>query len=151
MKLQYKLLTKTANEPLRMHTDDAGFDLTADTVTEVVTGGKRQYIVGTGVAVNIPPGYVGYVHPRSSIWKHNGRLANSTAVIDAGYTGEIKLIFDIDPDQIYPVERYHVGDRCAQLVIIQLPDIELEEVEGDFAPTVRGSNGFGSTGQRSQV
>lgn len=148
MKVQYKLL-EGENEPMKMHPDDAGFDLTVATVTEAVTGGKRQYIVGTGVAVNIPPGYVGYVHPRSSIWKHNGRLANGTAVIDAGYTGEIKLIFDVDDDQYYPADRYRVGERCAQLVILKLPDIELEEVEGDFAPTARGSDGFGSTGEGS--
>lgn len=98
---------------------------------------------GTGVAVEIPFGYVGLVFPRSSISKSALSLANSVGVIDSDYRGEIKLRFrEFDGD----LEFYDVGDRIGQLVIIPHYRYAFKEVE-ELGDTARGSGGFGSTGK----
>lgn len=141
MKVKFKKLTEEAVIPEKAHSTDAGFDMVADSVT--IDEHYDQLVVGTGIAVAIPEGYVGLLFPRSSIYKTGLRLNNSVGVIDAGYRGEIKARFDLHKNGLNL--GYKIGDRCIQLVIIKLEDIELEEVE-ELDDTDRGEGGYGSSG-----
>ena len=141
MKVRFKKLFDDAVAPSKAHGNDAGYDLTAYTVSE---DRKRNIVTyGTGIAVEIPDGYVGLIFPRSSVYKHQLELANCVGVIDSGYRGEIKFMFRIVQPHI---SRYSLGDRIGQLVIMQLPSIELEEAD-DLSDSDRGIGGFGSTGR----
>lgn len=143
MKIEFKKLSGKAVLPTKAHATDAGFDLIC---TSIFEGGfdSETITYGTGVAVNIPQGYVGLLCSRSSIYKKDLIQNNSVGIIDAGYTGE--LVFKFRKMQPYS-RRYELGDKIGQLVIVPLPDIELEEVKDFSAPTERGDNGFGSTGK----
>ena len=138
MKLVYELKHPNAVVPKKANVNDAGFDLTAVTARFDVSSGFFEY--DTGVAVEIPPGYVGLVYPRSSISKYDLQLANSVGVIDSGYCDSIKLRFKVTAEG--PRKIYIVGERIGQLVVIPLPEIELVQgvVGGD-----RG--GFGTSGE----
>ena len=120
---------------------DAGLDLTA--ISEVIdqTGDYGYIEYGTGLAIEIPEGYVGLLFPRSSISKTGMILANSVGVVDSGYRGEIKFRFKY----ISGTAKYNVGERVGQLVILPYPQIELVEVD-DLESTERGEGSFGSTG-----
>jgi dUTP pyrophosphatase len=160
MKVKFKKLSENAVMPKKAHPTDAGFDLVA-TSREVDEYGNIVY--GTGLAVEIPDGYVGLAFPRSSVSKYNLVMANSTGVIDAHFRGEMKFKFKmaieagyIDADNedtrffartSYPKHRvYAVGDRIAQLIIMPIPEIEFEETE-ELSSTDRGEGGYGSTGR----
>tara|TARA_Y100000385_G_C12625828_1_gene439023 strand:- start:89 stop:508 length:420 start_codon:yes stop_codon:yes gene_type:complete len=117
---------------------DAGMDLTCVSLVKAA----KYYEYGTGLAMEIPEGYVGLVFPRSSISKTDHFLRNSVGVIDAGYRGEIKLRMSIPA----PGEaEYKVGDKIGQIIIIKLPWVQIEEAE-ELSETDRGNGGFGSTG-----
>ena len=118
---------------------DAGMDLVA--VSETWNENNTMVTYDTGIAVEIPEGYVGLVFPRSSVSKTELILANSVGVIDSGYRGPIMLKFR------YPEEGmvYDVGDKIGQLIIMPYPKIEFQEVE-ELSSTERGEGGFGSTG-----
>jgi len=118
---------------------DAGMDLYA--VSQKFDD-HGNYVFGTGLAMEIPEGYVGLIFPRSSISKTAHSLRNAVGVIDSGYRGEIMMKFDINTHNS-PV--YDVGDRIAQIIIMPYPQIEFEEVF-ELADSERGSGGFGSTG-----
>lgn len=119
---------------------DAGLDLTATWKEE-----NTLYVeYGTGLAIEIPEGYVGLLYPRSSISKYHLVLANSVGVIDSNYRGEIKIRFKKTIDNSYE-KTYNAGDRVAQLIIMPYPSIELVEVT-ELSDTVRGAGGFGSSG-----
>ncbi len=137
--VKFKKLTENAVIPTKGTIDSAGFDLTA--TSRMFIGGKWVY--GTGIAMEIPKGYVGLAFPRSSVSNKNMGLVNSVGVIDSDYRGEIKAKFR--PDADYPV-LYEVGDRIAQIVIIPYPEIEFEEVD-ELSDTDRGTGGYGSTGK----
>lgn len=138
MKIQYKLLYEGAVAPTKAHTTDAGYDLTAWSAS---TSNVSDYIeYNTGVAVNIPEGYVGLLFPRSSVTNKTMLLKNSVGVLDPGYQGAILFRYWEYGDEIYKV-----GDRVGQLVILKLPEVELEETDS-FTKSERGENGFGSTG-----
>ena len=139
MKVKVKKINEAAVIPQYAKEGDAGLDLTA---TSRRMGSKGFIEYGTGLAVEIPAGYVGLVFPRSSISKIKMTLTNSVGVIDSGYRGEIKLRFK--PANVGN-GIYDVGDRVGQLVIIPYPQIELEEVD-DLDETDRGDGGFGSSG-----
>jgi len=94
------------------------------------------------LAMEMPEGYVGLIFPRSSISKTDHYLRNSVGVIDSGYRGEIKV--RMSTPLLGGVE-YKVGDRVAQLVIMKLPWVNLQEVD-ELSDTDRGEGGFGSTG-----
>ena len=131
------------HHPYQATDGSAGWDLTA-TSRELVKGNKAIY--GTGLAVEIPKGYVGLLFPRSSIHNKTLRLSNSVGVIDSDYRGEIKAVFDqID---LFPRNAllYQLGDRICQLVILPVPTIEWEESE-ELTNTERGEGGYGSTGR----
>ena len=139
MKVKIKKLDPNAVIPKYANVTDAGLDLTAVRVTE----SRNVVTYHTGLAVEIPDGYVGLLFPRSSVYKTDMRMCNSVGVIDSGYRGEIMIKFykGVSPDLIYKV-----GDRVCQLIILPYPKIELEEVT-ELSESDRGEGGFGSTGK----
>ena len=139
MKVKVKRLDAGARIPKYSKRGDAGMDLYAVTQTFDDHG---NYVFGTGLAMEIPKGYVGLIFPRSSISKTAHSLRNAVGVIDSGYRGEIMMKYDINTLNS-PV--YEVGDRIAQIIILPYPEIEFEETQ-ELSKTQRGSGGFGSTG-----
>lgn len=144
MEIHFTKLHELAKMPVKAHPDDAGFDLFAASWGVQSKGEYNQFEYGTGIAMEIPPGYVGLIYPRSSISNTDLTLANSVGVIDAGYTGEIKLRFN-SPTALLS-NYYKVGDKIGQLVIIPLPEISFREVP-KLGPSFRSTNGFGSSGR----
>ena len=122
-----------AYKPVKAHEADAGFDLFAR--EDVTLSPDKTFRVDTGVHVLIPEGYVGLVLPRSSY--SCAGVATSTGVIDAGYTGSISVVL---------VSKYDLkifkGNRIAQLVIVPLPDVHLEEGDVTGFKSERGLGGF---------
>ena len=135
-------LSEGAKVPTRAHPGDAGLDLYSTEELDLYPG--ERALVGTGIAVHIPRGYVGLVHPRSGLAvKHGITVLNTPGTVDAGYHGEIKVILYNSSDRPYDIS---VGDRIAQLVIQEVVLADFEEVDG-FDETDRGENGFGSSGK----
>lgn len=130
--------------PAYAHDDDAGIDLIARCEVTLEPGGGRA-LVPTGVAVAIPPGYAGFVQPRSGLaLKHGVTCLNTPGLVDSGYRGELRvLLVNTDPDRAFTVER---GQRIAQLVVQAVERVRLVEID-ELEPSDRGSSGFGSTGQ----
>lgn len=124
---------------------DAGADLSA--AEDVDLAPFERALVGTGVAVAIPEGYAGFVHPRSGLAHRLGlSLVNAPGTIDAGYRGEVKVnLVNLDPTTPIRLRR---GDRIAQLVV--QPVVQVRFVPVDELPaSERGSGGHGSTGGHS--
>ena len=141
MKIKFTL-DDGATAPTRAHDTDAGLDLYSSRGCPINPGERR--LVGTGVHVAIPPGYVGMICPRSGLaHKHGLTELNAPGIIDAGYTGEIKVNLYNAGDEVYWAE---TGARIAQLVIAPIPDAHLVQVD-TLDATERGENGHGSTGQ----
>ena len=140
MRIKIKKLTDDAVIPKYAHYGDAAVDLVAVRQWE---DDASNMCYGTGLAVEIPNGYVGLLFPRSSISKTNLRLCNSVGVIDSGYRGEIMLKFD---RRGFVDSTYNIGDRIGQLMILPLPSIQFFEVD-DLSSTARDGNGFGSSGR----
>lgn len=144
MEIKVKKLVPEAVVPTRAHASDAGFDLVA--VSRVIDG-DGAVVYGTGLAFEIPEGYVGLVFPRSSVAKKDLVLSNCVGVIDAGYRGEVMAKFKL-MDPIYKHEVYHwytVGERVCQIVFMKLPEVELVESD-ELSESERGAGGYGSTG-----
>lgn len=139
LKIKFKKMNPNAVIPKRGTIGAAGFDLTAIGLEVTETTLKFD----TGIAVEIPPGYVGLVFPRSSICKTGLSLANSVGVIDSDYRGSISFVFYKGPTWIEP---YSYGDRIGQLVIVPIPEVEFVEAE-ELSETERGEGGYGSTGK----
>jgi dUTP pyrophosphatase len=133
--------------PARAHDGDAGVDLYS-AVDVLLPPGERA-LVATGVAVAIPHGMVGLIHPRSGLASRVGlSIVNSPGTVDAGYRGEIKVsLINLDPSQPIAIKR---GDRIAQLLVQRVELPELVEVasfdEAGLAQTTRGAGGHGSSG-----
>jgi dUTP pyrophosphatase len=143
MLLKIKKLSGKATIPCYAKEGDAGLDLIATSKSNA--GKDANYIeFGTDLAIEIEEGHVGLIFPRSSISKTGHRLVNSVGVIDSGYRGEVKI--RMSPTSFSP---YQVGDKIAQLVIMELPKIVIEEVE-ELDDSDRGSGGFGSTDELPQ-
>lgn len=140
MKVKIKKLVENAIIPNYAKNGDAGMDLTATSKTYDELG---NVVYGTGLAMEIPKGYVGLVFPRSSICKTDLILTNSVGVIDSGYRGEIMAKFAYVSMQN---KKYDVGDRIAQIIILPYPTIEFEEVD-KLSETERGEGGYGSSGK----
>ncbi len=139
-----RLLTETARLPARAHDDDAAFDLCADEGL-VLEPGERA-LVGTGVAIELPPGSAGLVLARSGLASRHGiSLVNGPGLIDPGYRGEIKVIL-LNTDRRTPFE-IAPGERIAQLLIVQSAAARIVEAPGELGSTIRGADGFGSTGR----
>jgi dUTP pyrophosphatase len=138
MKLKIKKLREEASIPFYAKEGDAGMDLTALTVVR----NSKYFEYGTGLALEIPKGYVGLVFPRSSISNTDHFLRNSVGVIDSGYRGEVKIRMSIPA---LGAKEYLLGDKVAQLVILKLPWVEIEECQ-ELSDSERSDGGFGSTG-----
>ena len=139
MKVKIKKLDERATIPSYAKYGDAGMDLHAIRFQRDADG---NYVYYTGLAFEIPEGYVGLLFPRSSISKTSHFLRNSVGVIDSGYRGEIMFKFGYGSN----IKTYRVGERVGQLIIMPHPQVEFEEVD-DLSDTERGEDGFGSTGQ----
>lgn len=128
--------------PAYAHDGDAGLDLTA--VEEVVLAPGERAAVPTGIAMAVPDGWVGLVHPRSGLARRHGvTVTNAPGTIDAGYRGEVQvLLVNLGADAV----TLHAGERVAQLVLQRVGRADVVEV-GDLEDTARGSGGFGSTGR----
>lgn len=138
--------------PSRAHAGDAGVDLySAD---DVQLGPGQRTLVSTGIAVAIPHGMVGLVHPRSGLAARVGlSIVNSPGTIDAGYRGEVKVaLINLDPTEPILIRR---GDRIAQLLVQRVELPELVEVtsfeEAGLADTTRGDDGHGSSGGHASL
>lgn len=145
--LPVKLLDPGLPIPTYAHDDDAGADLHTAEDFELAAGQRR--LVPTGIAVAIPTGWVGLVHPRSGLAvKHGVSMVNTPGTIDAGYRGELKvLLINTDSSQTVQFTR---GDRIAQLVLQEVAQADFEPVD-ELPETVRGVGGFGSSGVKSTV
>ncbi len=137
-----RLTAPGATPPSYALPGDAGADLTVTEDVELAP--FQRVLVGTGVAVAIPEGYAGFVHPRSGLAARHGlSLVNAPGTIDAGYRGEIKVnLVNLDPERPVTLRR---GERVAQLVV--QPVVRARFVAVDVLPaSVRGEGGHGSTG-----
>lgn len=151
MKVKIKKLVKDAVIPTYSKSGDAGMDLVAVSHT---TDNMGNDVYGTGLAFEIPKGYVGLVFPRSSNAKMDLTLTNSVGVVDSGYRGEVMLKFRkqeiINPkryvDDVAIFKTYNIYDRVGQIIILPYPEIEFEEYE-ELSLTERGIGGYGSTGR----
>lgn len=124
------------------HPGDAGADLVSAEDFTLAAGERR--LVPTGVAVAIPQGWVGLVHPRSGLAvKHGITLVNTPGTIDAGYRGELKVCL-LNTDRSTPVS-FRRGDRIAQLVLQRVDQADFVPVD-QLQDSDRGAGGFGSTG-----
>ncbi|HVC07738.1 MAG TPA: dUTP diphosphatase [Solirubrobacterales bacterium] len=143
MELRVSKLEDGAVLPTRAHEGDAGLDLYACEAAQIGPGERRS--VGTGVAVEIPPGHAGLVLPRSGLARDHGiSLPNSPGLIDAGYRGELRvLLLNTDRTETFRLEP---GERIAQLVIAPIALVQPVEVEA-LANSARGVGGFGSSGR----
>ncbi len=128
--------------PSYAHPGDAGADLV--TTSDVRLAPGERAVVGTGVAIALPEGYAGFVHPRSGLAARVGlSIVNAPGTIDSGYRGEIRVcLVNLDPVEPIVLRR---GDRIAQLVVQKVEHAEFIEVER-LDETVRGAGGYGSTG-----
>lgn len=140
MQIKIKKLHKDAVIPSYSKPGDAGLDITA---VAKISNTSFECTYSTGIAVEIPRGYVGLVFPRSSIKNKELSLSNSVGVIDSGYRGDIQFTFN-KLNGLDSID-YKVGDRIAQLIIIPYPQIEFLEVD-ELSTTERGDGGFGSSG-----
>lgn len=171
MKVKIKKLHESAVIPSYSKKGDAGMDLTAVDYYYDVEG---NIVYRTGLAIEIPEGYVGLIFPRSSICNYDINLTNAVGVIDSGYRGEVTMKFKptlcfqpneatnyladdkfdasdgvyIPYDERVPIEPhvYECGERVGQIIIMPYPQIEFEEVES-LTETERGDGGYGSTGK----
>ena len=154
LKVKIKKLHPDAVIPRYAKPGDAGLDLTAVSRTFDEDG---NVVYGTGLAFEIPEGYVGLVFPRSSLSKKDIALSNAVGVIDSGYRGEVTAKFKPtnyfncyeDCGRIVECPHYGsiygIGERIAQMIILPYPQIEFEEAE-ELSQTERADGGYGSTG-----
>jgi dUTP pyrophosphatase len=128
--------------PSYAHPGDAGADLVTTSDVRIAPG--ELVVVGTGIAIALPAGYAGFVHPRSGLAARTGlSIVNAPGTIDSGYRGEIRVcLVNLDPEKPIVLRR---GDRIAQLVVQRVERADFVEVE-QLDETVRGAGGYGSTG-----
>jgi len=136
------LIVTNGVTPSYAHPGDAGVDLRSSEAIVIPAGERRT--VGTGVAIALPDGYVGLVHPRSGLAaKHGITVLNSPGTVDAAYRGEIKVtLLNTDLKSDFAIA---VGDRIAQLLVQAVEKISFIQVE-KLPESHRGEAGFGSTG-----
>jgi dUTP pyrophosphatase len=135
-------LREDAVLPRQAYEGDAGLDLAA--CEQIELGPGERATVPTGIAVEIPPGYAGFVQPRSGLAANHGiTIVNSPGLVDSGYRGEVLVVLlNTDRDENFLVER---GMRIAQLVVLAVPEVDVSEVEM-LAESERGARGHGSSG-----
>jgi len=140
--IEFKLLHELARAPKYAHDGDAGADLVC--IQDVTLAPGERLLVPTGVAIALPAGYVGLVHPRSGLAnKHGIGIINTPGTIDSGYRGELKIcLINLDPTE---TANLPAGSRIAQLVIQEVTTAQFVQVQ-ELDETQRNENGFGSTG-----
>lgn len=151
MIVRVKKLCENAVIPVKAHPTDAGLDLVA---TSMAFDDNGNVVYGTGLAFEIPDGYVGLIFPRSSNAKKDLILTNCVGVIDSGYRGEVMfkfkpsmVFYDGQPTRVYSAfQHYDVGDRIGQMIIMPYPEVEFAESD-ELSETERGAGGYGSTGK----
>ena len=143
--IEFKLLHELAQAPKYAHDGDAGADLVC--IEDVTLAPGERSLVSTGVAIALPAGYVGLVHPRSGLaTKHGIGIINTPGTIDSGYRGELKIcLINLDPRESVSLP---AGSRIAQLVIQEVTSAQFIQVQ-DLGETERNDKGFGSTGVSS--
>ncbi len=141
--LAFRRLDPDAVLPGRAGPGDAGFDLRS--IEDVEVGPGERAMVRTGLAVAIPDRHAGLVLPRSGLAsKHGLTLANAPGLIDSGYRGEVICsVVNLDIQESVKIAR---GDRIAQLVVVEVPELRPGWVD-ELPPSSRGESGFGSTGR----
>lgn len=139
MKVKIKRLHKDSVIPSYSKEGDAGMDLTATRMWFE----EDNICYGTGLAFEIPKGYVGLLFPRSSNAKKDLLLSNSVGVLDSGYRGEVSFKFRQTKNL---ANAYSIGDRIGQIIILPYPMIEFDEVD-ELSETERGEGGYGSSGR----
>lgn len=141
IELRIARLREDATIPERAYAGDAGLDLAA--VEPVVLGPGERVTVGTGLAVALPEGYAGFVQPRSGLAARHGiTVVNSPGLVDSGYRGELRVVLlNTDRSESFTIE---AGMRIAQLVVMEVPEVELIEVD-ELPAAERGVRGFGSS------
>ena len=145
LKIKFKRTSSLTPVPEKGSLGAAAVDLVAVDASVNYEKGYIEY--RTGLHVEIPKGYAGFLFPRSSISKTPHSLANSVGLLDSDYRGEILIRMRFNEYNIIKGEGeiYAIGDRVAQMVIMETPLVEYEE--GELNDTERGSGGFGSTGR----
>lgn len=144
LKLKVKKLNSKAQIPQFQTDGAAGFDVKVIDVDDSTVSPGQSKVFGTGLAFEVPEGYVMLVFSRSGMgFKHDLRLSNCVGVIDSDYRGELKVKLAYDGMESYTVAE---GERVVQCVILETPKVEILEVE-ELSDTDRGSLGFGSTGK----
>lgn len=140
--ISLQLLDDQMPVPSYAHPSDAGADLHAREAVELAPG--QRALIRTGIALALPHGYVGLIHPRSGLAaKHGITVVNAPGTVDAGYRGEIMVtLLNTDATHSFSVNR---GDRIAQLVIQKVEHARFTLVQS-LDQTSRGVGGFGSTG-----
>ena len=141
IELSIQRLRDDAVVPTRAYAGDAGLDLAS--CERVELGPGERATVATGLAVAIPDGYAGFVQPRSGLASRHGiTIVNTPGLVDSGYRGELKVILlNTDATEVFVVEP---GMRIAQLVVMQVPEIDPIEVD-ELPESERGARGFGSS------
>lgn len=128
--------------PTYAHPGDAGMDLYNALETDMVLPPHQVYPFPTGVRLEIPKGWVGLINPRSGLGSKGITVANAPGTIDSGYRGEIKVLLINNSGEEFVV---YPGNRIAQILFMQVETAKLTIVQ-EFSDSVRGSNGFGSSG-----
>jgi dUTP pyrophosphatase len=141
IELAVRRLRDDAVLPVQAYPGDAGLDLVACERVRLAPG--ERSVVATGIAVEIPEGYAGFVQPRSGLAAEHGiTIVNSPGLIDSGYRGELRVVLlNTDARGEFVVER---GMRIAQLVVVPVAGVRLVEVD-ELTASERGSRGFGSS------
>lgn len=147
MEVKIKKLVEEAVIPSYAKHGDAGMDLTA--ISYNYKHDIDCHIYGTGLAVEIPEGYVGLLFPRSSNRKTDSYMCNHVGVIDSGYRGEVMISFKNRDKDISAIQQltkpYEIGNRVAQLIIMPVPYVKFKEVN-ELSESERGEGGHGSSG-----
>jgi dUTP pyrophosphatase len=142
LQIPVMLLVPGARLPQRAYEHDAAFDLFS--VEDAIVAPQHRQVVGTGVALGLPPGVAALTLPRSGLAAEYGvALVNAPGLIDPGYRGEVRIIL-LNTDRHHPFH-VHIGDRIAQLLVVKLTDVAFYETV-QLDETSRGERGFGSSG-----
>lgn len=142
--IKYEKLTESAMEPTRGSAGAAGYDLYADTNTDIQVMPGETVPFYTGLAIEIPYGYAGLIFPRSGIATKRGlRLPNCVGVVDSDYRGNVGVPLYNDSSEVQVVSAH---ERIAQIVFVPVAEVNFHLSPGGLSVTQRGKAGFGSTG-----
>jgi dUTP pyrophosphatase len=143
LQVAVRLLSPQAQLPVRAYEHDAAYDLCA--AADVTLPPQGRAVVGTGVALGLPPHIAALTLPRSGLAARHGlTIVNAPGLIDPGYRGEIAIVLlNTDTRESYTV---HAGDRIAQLLFLPVTEVALAPAD-DIGQTERGERGFGSSGR----